>query len=54
MFKAILRWGLRVLYRVEVKGAEHLDQVGERTLVVANHTSFLDAVLLYTYLPQST
>ena len=51
MFKAILRWGLRVLYRVEVKGAEHLDQVGERTLVVANHTSFLDAVLLYTYLP---
>ncbi|MFC1749509.1 AMP-binding protein [Pseudomonadota bacterium] len=51
MFKAFLRWGLRVLYRVEVKGEDHLDQFGERTLVVANHTSFLDAVLLYAYLP---
>ncbi len=51
MFKAILRGVLRALYRVEVKGSEHLNQLTERTLVVANHTSFLDAVLLYAYLP---
>ena len=53
MFKAILRWVLKTLYRVEVKGAEHLEQFSERTLVVANHTSFLDAILLYAYLPVS-
>ncbi len=53
MFKVILRWILKTLYRVEVKGAEHLTQFSERTLVVANHTSFLDAVLLYAYLPIS-
>ena len=53
MFKAMIRWVLKTLYRVEVKGAEHLDQFSERTLVVANHTSFLDAVLLFAYLPVS-
>ena len=51
MIKAILRWVLERLYRVEVKGAEHLEQMDQRTVVVANHTSFLDAVLLYAYLP---
>jgi acyl-[acyl-carrier-protein]-phospholipid O-acyltransferase/long-chain-fatty-acid--[acyl-carrier-protein] ligase len=53
MFKAILRWILKTLYKVEVKGTEHLEHFSERTLVVANHTSFLDAVLLYAYLPVS-
>ena len=51
MFKAILRWILRRLYRIEVIGSEHLEQMGERTMVVANHTSFLDALLFYTFLP---
>ncbi len=51
MFKAILRWALQRLYRVEIKGEAHLRHFSERTLVVANHTSFLDAVLLYAYLP---
>jgi len=51
MLKIIIRWLLTKLYRVEVKGAEHLKQFSQRTLVIANHTSFLDAVLLYAYLP---
>ncbi len=51
MLKIIIRWVLSKLYSVEVNGAEHLDQFSERTLVVANHTSFIDAVLLYAYLP---
>jgi len=51
MSKKIIRWVLTKLFRVEIKGAEHLEQFSERTLVVANHTSFLDAVLLYAYLP---
>ena len=54
MFKVIIRWALKTLYRVELKGAEYLDQFSERTLVVANHTSFIDALLLYAYLPNST
>jgi len=51
MFKAMLRGLLRWLYKVEVKGEENLAQVSERTLVVANHTSFLDALLFYAFLP---
>ncbi len=51
MLKSVIRWMLQLLYRVELKGEEYLHQFSERTLVVANHTSFLDAVLLYAYLP---
>ena len=41
---------LRLLYRVTVTGKERLDQAGARVLVVANHSSFLDAVLLALFL----
>jgi len=41
---------LRLLYRVTVTGKERLDQAGVRVLVVANHSSFLDAVLLALFL----
>ncbi len=51
MLKAILRGLLRALYRVEIKGEEYLAEFSERTLVVANHTSFLDALLFYVFLP---
>ena len=50
MIKAVLRWVLERLYKVEVNGIEHLQQPDARLLVVANHTSFLDAILLYAYL----
>ncbi len=42
-----------LLYRVEVSGLEHCHRAGERVLVVANHTSLLDGVLLYLYLPRA-
>ncbi|PKM44931.1 MAG: acyl-[ACP]--phospholipid O-acyltransferase [Gammaproteobacteria bacterium HGW-Gammaproteobacteria-1] len=51
MFKRALRWLLKALYQVEVKGLENLDTAGKRVLIVANHTSFLDAVLLVAFLP---
>jgi len=51
MFKSILRLLLRAIFRVEITGQEVLKTIPERTLVVANHTSFLDAVLLYAFLP---
>ncbi|WP_127478552.1 AMP-binding protein [Sulfurivermis fontis] len=50
-FKRALRWLLKALYQVEVKGLENLEQGGRRVLIVANHTSFLDAVLLVAFLP---
>jgi len=52
MFKAFIRWILKLCYRVELKGRENLRPSSDRTLVVANHISFLDAVLLWAYLPK--
>ncbi len=51
MIKALFRFLLRLLYRVEVRGLEHYRAAGPRVLVVANHTSYLDAVLLAAFLP---
>ena len=35
----------RILFRLEVTGGEHLDHLGDRTVVALNHVSFLDAGL---------
>lgn len=51
MGRWLLRGVLRILYRVRVTGLEHYAAAGPRVLVVANHTSFLDAALLAAFLP---
>lgn len=47
-----MRWLLARLYRVEVTGLEHFGKAGERALIVANHASFLDPILLWAFLPE--
>ena len=47
----LLRNVLRLAYSVRVTGLEHYEQAGRRVLIVANHTSFLDAALLAVFLP---
>ncbi|RMH20356.1 MAG: acyl-[ACP]--phospholipid O-acyltransferase [Gammaproteobacteria bacterium] len=49
--KYLIKWLLKRLYRVRVKGIENLENLPPRTLIVANHTSFLDALLLYAFVP---
>ena len=49
--KALVRALLKLLYRVEVVGAENMPGIGEPAVVVVNHVSFLDGVLLATFLP---
>jgi acyl-[acyl-carrier-protein]-phospholipid O-acyltransferase/long-chain-fatty-acid--[acyl-carrier-protein] ligase len=39
------------LYRVEVKGLNNMPRDGEKAVVVVNHLSFLDGVLLGAFLP---
>lgn len=51
MLKWLLRSLLRLCYHVRVTGLEHYRQAGERVLLVANHTSFLDAALLMAFMP---
>jgi acyl-[acyl-carrier-protein]-phospholipid O-acyltransferase / long-chain-fatty-acid--[acyl-carrier-protein] ligase len=51
MLKENLRWLVRLIYRVEVKGFENYHKAGERVLIVANHTSFLDPFLMWLFFP---
>ncbi|RVQ69803.1 acyl-[ACP]--phospholipid O-acyltransferase [Croceicoccus ponticola] len=51
LFKQVIAFVLRALYRVEVTGIENMPAPGERAVVVVNHLSFLDGVLLGAFLP---
>ena len=51
MAKQLLKWFFSRLYRVEVQGLSIMKS-RKRVLIVANHLSFLDALLLALYLPQ--
>jgi acyl-[acyl-carrier-protein]-phospholipid O-acyltransferase/long-chain-fatty-acid--[acyl-carrier-protein] ligase len=51
VIKGLTRATLQLLYRVEVKGEENMPQPGERAVVVVNHVSFLDGLLLAAFLP---
>ncbi len=42
---------LTLVYRVEVNGTENYQKAGKRVLIIANHTSFLDPLLLWVFLP---
>ncbi|TCP32826.1 acyl-[ACP]--phospholipid O-acyltransferase [Sphingomonas sp. BK235] len=51
VFKSLVRALLVLFYRVDVHGAENMPQPGERAVVVVNHVSFLDGLLLAAFLP---
>lgn len=51
MLKENLRRLLKLIYRVEVTGFENYHKAGERVLIVANHTSFLDPLLMWLFFP---
>ena len=51
VIKAMVRGLLRLCYRVEVLGAENMPAAGEPAVVVVNHVSFLDGLLLAAFLP---
>ncbi|MCL2673015.1 MAG: AMP-binding protein [Alphaproteobacteria bacterium] len=59
--RGILRFGLRrwlvkrllnFLYKIEINGMENFKNLPGGALIVVNHTSFLDAALLWVYLPR--
>jgi len=53
MLKIFLHRLLTLVFRVKVCGLDHYRQAGDRVLIVANHTSFLDPLLLGVFLPDN-
>jgi acyl-[acyl-carrier-protein]-phospholipid O-acyltransferase/long-chain-fatty-acid--[acyl-carrier-protein] ligase len=51
VLQTVVRLALRIVFRVRVRGLEHFPASGPR-LVIANHTSWLDAALLSAFLPE--
>ncbi len=51
VIKSVLRFVLKLFYSVEVSGLENYERAGKRSVVVVNHVSFLDGVLLAAFLP---
>ena len=51
IIRMIMTRVLNFIYGVKVNGLEHWKNLQGNALVVANHTSFLDAVLLWVYVP---
>ncbi len=52
--RTILRFLLRLMYRIELRGWENLNTGNQRAVIVANHVSYLDAVLVAAFLPNRT
>ncbi len=51
LVRAFFHWLVQTIYRVNVVGLENYYKAGNRLVIVANHTSFLDPLLLAIYLP---
>lgn len=52
-FRSGLRMFLKILFRVRIEGEEYLQPSKDPTLIVCNHTSLLDGVMLYAFLPEA-
>ena len=51
LFRSLARTVFGWMYSVDVRGIENFVKAGDRILIIANHTSFLDAALIAAYLP---
>ena len=51
LLKAIFRLIFDNMYQVQVKGIENFHSAGKRSVIIANHISYIDPALLAVYLP---
>lgn len=52
ILQLILQALMKLLFRIEVKGMENFHKAGDKILIIANHTSFLDAALIFAFIPE--
>jgi len=51
LLKSLLQSILKFFYQVDVVGLENYERAGDRFIIIANHTSYIDAALLAAFLP---
>lgn len=52
LLRSLTRFVLMLLYRVSVKGLENYEKAGRRVLIISNHTSLLDGILIAAFMPE--
>lgn len=52
LVRAFFKFFCDKLYKVEIKGLENLQKAGKRAVIVSNHISYLDPILLGVYIPE--
>jgi acyl-[acyl-carrier-protein]-phospholipid O-acyltransferase/long-chain-fatty-acid--[acyl-carrier-protein] ligase len=52
LLRPFLHGLFKLFYRLEVSGIEHYYAAGERCVIISNHQSYLDPLILATVLPQ--
>lgn len=52
LLRSILQAILSVLFRVDITGLENFKKAGRRCLLIANHTSLLDGILIAAFMPE--
>lgn len=52
LLRSILQAILGLLYRVEIRGLDNFQKAGRRCLLIANHTSLLDGLLIASFMPE--
>jgi acyl-[acyl-carrier-protein]-phospholipid O-acyltransferase/long-chain-fatty-acid--[acyl-carrier-protein] ligase len=53
LLKGIFKFAFNKLYRVEIRGIENYHKAGKRSVIIANHISYLDPALLSVFLPDN-
>jgi len=53
MLQAIFRLIFSLFYQVEVKGMENYRKAGKKAVIIANHLSYIDPILIATYIPEN-
>ncbi|MCQ2913876.1 MAG: AMP-binding protein [Alphaproteobacteria bacterium] len=52
LVRSLVQTILEFAYRVRVKGLPHFEEAGKRVLIIANHTSLLDGLLIGAFMPE--
>ncbi len=52
LVRSIMQTVLKLLFRVRVFGMENFKKTSRKTVIIANHTSLLDALLVAAFLPE--
>ncbi len=50
-WRSILRFVLELFFKVRVSGSFNVQRAGKRTMIIANHTSLLDGLLIAAFMP---